>query len=103
MHTTCFKTKKVYSEVGKFKCDYKIAVDIDFLLRAYKNNISFISNSNITYMRTNGISNKEIVFSLKEYKKALIDNGYNILIANICYFIKLLIYKFKTTCQGDIL
>lgn len=74
-HTTCFKTKKVYETIGKFDENFKIALDIDFLLRAYNNGIKFKKCKNITCMRLGGISTKYEKEARKEYKFALKKNG----------------------------
>ncbi|MBD0831209.1 glycosyltransferase family 2 protein [Aestuariibaculum sediminum] len=76
-HTTCFATKKLYSQIGFFKEDYKIALDTDFLLRAFKQNIKFKRCSNITYMRLGGISTNFKSKALKEHERAMLNNGFN--------------------------
>jgi acetyltransferase-like isoleucine patch superfamily enzyme/GT2 family glycosyltransferase len=76
-HTTCFNTKKVFELVGTFNNEYKIALDVDFLLRAYKSNITFKKANNVTYMREGGISTKYGLKARKEYKKALLENNFN--------------------------
>jgi glycosyltransferase involved in cell wall biosynthesis len=84
--TTCFCSKKVYDKIGGFNLNYKIAIDSDFLLRCVKNNIKFIKSSHITYMRIGGISTKNRLAAHKEYKKALIENGYPNFLVNLSYF-----------------
>lgn len=91
-HTTCFKTRKVYEKIGIFNLKYKIALDIDFLLRAYKHKIQFKPCDNVTFMRLGGISTKYLKQSIKEYKDALINNGFNKSLSYGAYLLKLLIY-----------
>lgn len=76
-HTTCFATKNVYNEVGNFDLSYKIALDVDFLLRCIKSNVEFIKTNTITYMRLGGISTANKKSALMEYQKALKKNGFN--------------------------
>lgn len=94
-HTTCFKTKKVYKNIGFFNIKYTIAFDVDFLLRAYKSGVTFKKCKNVTYMRLGGISTSFVEKAIKEYKDALIENGYNKYYAYIGFIIKKIIYKMK--------
>ena len=94
-HTTCFQTKVIFDVLGNFDKKYKIAFDVDFLLRAWKRNICFISNDNITYMLSGGVSDKQRVDAIKEYRNALIENGFNKQLAHLFCFIKLIYYYWK--------
>jgi glycosyltransferase involved in cell wall biosynthesis len=40
-HPTCFVKKASYEKIGRFNLDYKIASDLDFMLRALKANLKF--------------------------------------------------------------
>ncbi|WP_298878394.1 glycosyltransferase family 2 protein [uncultured Polaribacter sp.] len=84
--TTCFCTKKTYDNVGGFNTDYKIAIDSDFLLRCIKNKVEFKKGNQEVYMRMGGVSTKYRLEAHKEYKQALINNGYSKLLVNITYF-----------------
>jgi glycosyltransferase involved in cell wall biosynthesis len=88
--TTCFCTRKVYEKVGEFNLKYKIAIDSDFLLRCINQNVNFIYNDHEVFMRTGGVSLKYRELAHKEYRKALINNGYSKLLVDIAYFF----YKF---------
>lgn len=76
-HTTCFITRKTYEKVGYFDLDYKIAMDVDFLLRSVKLNVEFIKIDTVTFMRMGGISTANKKRALQEYQQALVKNGYN--------------------------
>ena len=84
--TTCFCTKKVYDKIGGFNTDYKIAIDSDFLLRALKNKVKFKKGIQEVFMRIGGVSTKYRLKAHKEYKQALINNGYPKLLVNLTYF-----------------
>lgn len=84
--TTCFCTKKVFDTVGGFDTKYKIAIDSDFLLRCLKKNVKFIKGNHQVFMRIGGVSTKYRSNAHKEYKKALIKNGYSKYIVNFAYF-----------------
>lgn len=86
--TTCFCTKEVYEKIGYFNTDYKIGIDTDFLLRCLKNNIKFIKGNHEVYMRIGGVSTKFREKAQKEYKKALLKNGYPKLLVNLIHFLK---------------
>ena len=76
-YTTCFVTKKMYNTIGLYNLNYKIAIDTDFLLRAYNHGFKFIKCSNITYMRLGGVSTKFKKAALKEHQQAMMSNGFN--------------------------
>lgn len=40
-HPTCFIKKGVYVKLKGYNLDYKSASDMDFMIRAYKNNCKF--------------------------------------------------------------
>lgn len=84
--TTCFCTKKVYDNIGEFNTDYKIAIDSDFLLRCIKNKVKFIKGDYEVYMRIGGVSTKYRVKAHKEYRQALINNGYPKFLVDLSYF-----------------
>lgn len=94
-HTTCFVTKKTYEVIGHFNDDYKIAMDVDFLLRCIKGGVLFKKANNITYMRIGGISTFNRHAALLEHQTALKNNGYNRLLIFISGFLKKLILLIK--------
>lgn len=94
-HTTCFATRKVYEVVGNFDLSYKIALDVDFLLRCVKSNVRFIKTNTITYMRMGGISTANKNSALIEYQQALLKNGYNKFLIGIFGTLKKIILYLK--------
>jgi glycosyltransferase involved in cell wall biosynthesis len=58
-HPATFVPKSIYDKIGLFNIDYKIAADEEFILRAYKKNVSFLLiNKPLVTMLDGGISNK---------------------------------------------
>lgn len=57
-HPTCFVRKLTYEKIGQFSLEYKLAGDLDFMLRAYKANATFKQIPNvIANFRMEGKSN----------------------------------------------
>ncbi|CAH8282819.1 glycosyltransferase involved in cell wall biosynthesis [Mariniflexile fucanivorans] len=97
-HTTCFATRKTYDLVGGFNLDYKIAIDTDFLFRAFKLGVKFKKCSNVTFMRLGGVSTKFKSVALNENQRAMLNNGFNPIFVFIYGMIKkgiLILQEFK--------
>lgn len=59
-HPTVFVSKDIYKKIGMFNIKYKVAMDYDFLLRAYLNGCRFIYIPQVlANMRLSGISNQK--------------------------------------------
>lgn len=96
-HTTCFVSKKVYDEIGTFVKHLKIAMDIDFLLRAKKRGITFKRIQNVTNMALGGVSSQHKFLAWSEYYQALAENGFNrflIMVFKTRRYAKLIIKSF---------
>lgn len=85
--TTCFVTRKTYDSIGGFNINYKIAIDSDFLLRCVKKGVQFRKGNHNTFMRLGGVSTKHRLKAHKEYKRALIANGYPKFLVNLSYLL----------------
>ena len=92
-HTTCFKTSKVYQKIGLFDTNFKIGIDTDLLLRAYKHKVDFIQCDNVTFMREGGVSLKFKELAEEEYIKALYKNKFKFI--GSARFIFKIIYRLK--------
>ena len=58
-HPSCFVTIHTYKEVGLFNQKFKLAMDFDFLRRAFLIGVKFIYiDKIITSMRLGGVSNQ---------------------------------------------
>ncbi len=81
-HPSFYVLKSCYTRLGLYKLDYKIAADYELLMRfIFKNAVSYAYIPQIlVYMRTGGVSNKNILsrYTLnKEIIKACKENGVN--------------------------
>lgn len=81
-HPSFYVRKSCYTSLGFYKLDYKIAADYELLMRfIFKNGVSYAYIPEIlVYMRTGGVSNKNILsrYTLnKEIIKACRENGVN--------------------------
>lgn len=98
-HTTVIVHKKIYESIGLFNTDCKIALDTDFLLRAYISNIKFEKISHKVYMRTGGVSDKYFFKAYCEYlnllKKYSVYSNKIIQVYKFIYFILLPLRKIK--------
>lgn len=75
LHTSVLAHRSVYETVGNFEKKFKIALDVDWLLRAFKKDVRFLKSSAKNYMVVGGVSEKHKSRARKEYKTALIDHG----------------------------
>jgi glycosyltransferase involved in cell wall biosynthesis len=81
-HPSFYVKKDIHNKFGLYKPGYKIAADYELLMRfIYKHHISYAYiNEILVYMRTGGVSNKNIFsrYTLnKEIIKACKENGVN--------------------------
>jgi glycosyltransferase involved in cell wall biosynthesis len=79
-HPAVFVRRKVYEKIGLYKTDYKIAADLEFmirLLKTYRLRSTFL-NEFLVKMRAGGISTtglRSYLVSTKEIKRAWNSNG----------------------------
>lgn len=69
--TSVFIPKRIFDRIGLFHEGFRIAGDTEWLLRAYKNSISFYGSNHFVYMRDGGISNMLEYEAYLEYFSAL--------------------------------
>lgn len=67
-HPTWFVKKQVYSRIGLFKSDYKIAMDYDLMCRIADEPYAYI-NKPIAIFDDTGVSNTQYLNSLKENRR----------------------------------
>lgn len=75
-HPSFFVSKKAYEKYGLYNCEYKCAMDYEFVSRMYFNgaNIDYI-DSIISYFRVGGTSELNKKITRYEHKKIMIQNG----------------------------
>lgn len=99
--TSCVVQKSVYEKIGYFNEEFKIALDVDFLLRALKNNINLVKGTQVVYMRDGGVSNKFFKRSRTEYVRALINNGFSPMKTYVAWFLVISLNFLKTRLKGN--
>ncbi len=87
-HPTVFVKRKVYEKIGLFNENFKIAMDYEFLLRAYQSGISFYNvNEVLANFRAGGVSGQSLVPAIREEylaKKRMLNQN---VIKNYCSFL----------------
>ena len=76
LHPGSFATRSCYEKIGLFSTDYRMAMDCDWLLRCYLNDVLFIKSNSYCYMRNDGISNRAWKQAWEEYLVSLQQNGF---------------------------
>ena len=68
-HAGILVCRNIYCKIGKFRTDYKIAADFDWMLRLLcTSNISFSFSNEITYiMKSGGVSNSGLISELIKF------------------------------------
>lgn len=97
-HPTLYLKKEIYDKIGDFNTNYRIAADLDFMMRLIKNNykLSYIKEY-LILMRSGGVSTNGLKGYLKNLKEANIVLKNN----NIKFYHIINIYRiFKTIWQG---
>lgn len=97
-HPTLYLKKEVYTNVGKFNLEYKIAADLDFMLRVIKCNYKLkYFKGYFVYMRSGGVSTNGLKGYYKNFKESLrVLKNNNVRFALFVNFIRI----FKTIWQG---
>ena len=68
-HPTLYLKKEVYEKYGNFDTNYRIAADLDFMLRLINNNVNLkYVNDYFVYMRSGGASTNGIKGYYKSFK-----------------------------------
>ena len=84
-HPAVFATRAAYEKVGLYRTDFRYAMDYEWLLRAKKTGLTFVSiDKCLTNMRVEGISNVRWREPLKEEARA--KNLVNPSISNVLYY-----------------
>ena len=99
-HPTLYLKKDVYKKVGLFNIEYKIAADLDFMLRIINSNFKFnYFDDFFVYMRSGGASTNGLKGYYSNFKES-----YNVLkknkvafpfFSNCCRTINVFIQKWK--------
>jgi glycosyltransferase involved in cell wall biosynthesis len=85
--------RSVFSLVGGFNTDIKIAIDTEWLFRAEKLGVKFRKHEQNNMMRMVGVSVNQRVSAYREYFDIMKSNGYNYFICEF-FFIRLRLIQF---------
>jgi glycosyltransferase involved in cell wall biosynthesis len=77
LHPSVFFNRKALDSVGAFNKKISVAMDTDWLLRAYFGGVSFKKIPSHTFMLTGGVSDVNKYTGVGEYLDALIRQGYS--------------------------
>ena len=91
--TSLVVPRTVFSSVGEFNINIKIAIDTEWLFRAEKRGVEFIKHEQTNMMRMVGVSVNQRVNAYREYFNIMQENGYNYFICEI-FFIRLRLIQF---------
>lgn len=74
-HTSCAATRTAYDAIGPFDASLRIAIDTDWLLRAFRASVPFVRHEGCNYMRLGGISTRRHHAAWREYSGLLAKYG----------------------------
>jgi glycosyltransferase involved in cell wall biosynthesis len=103
MHTGMFVRSDLYSTLGGFRDDLRIASDIDFIMRIMESGVNVYRFSEpFVVMRDDGVSVRSFRQGRREYRKLYVERGGGLFWSYIGYFSSLVekrLYDNKT-CRG---
>lgn len=103
MHTGMFVRSNLYSKLGGFRDDLRIASDIDFIMRIMESGVDVYRFSEpLVVMRDDGVSVRSFEQGRREYRKLYVEHGGGLFWSYIGYFSSLVekrLYDNKT-CRG---
>ncbi len=66
-HPGSMASAECYAQIGKFNTELRIAIDTDWLLRAFKSGCAFRRFDSIAYMAEGGVSDRKFGEAMREY------------------------------------
>lgn len=102
MHTGMFVRSDLYSRLGKFREDLRIASDIDFIMRLMENGIDvYHFPEPFVLMRDGGVSTRSFEQGRREYRQVYVEHGGSLFWAYIGYYLSLVEKKLydNNTCR----
>lgn len=106
-HPGVIMSQTIYKNVGKFKTELKIAMDLDFLIRCTNLGYKAIKFDGKIYMEADGVSTKNFITTHKEVHSVLSNNNHNsffsffsqIIIISLRYF-KCFLFYFRNVLRA---
>ncbi|WP_019616978.1 glycosyltransferase family 2 protein [Psychromonas ossibalaenae] len=97
-HCSSFVTRSYYQKYGLFDLDYKIAMDVDLLMRGVKKEKYVELSSFIATQRDGGISDINRTNGYKEYFRVS-KKYYGVVLSFSAYLVKMLIFTKNKVCK----
>lgn len=92
-HPTFFVKKSLYNKIGDYSIKYKVAGDYDFLMRCYKEGISFgYINEVLTNFRVGGASSSSAFEGFRECRDIANNEGVNRIYTLYIYYKRCIIF-----------
>lgn len=91
MHTGMFVRSNIYSRLGLFRTEFRIASDIDFIFRIINNNINIYRFKNpLVVMKDGGASEKCFTRGRAEYREIYVRHGGAVLLSYVGYYLSII-------------
>lgn len=74
LHPSVFVLRRLYERTGLFNTKYRMAMDADWIIRAYRDGAVFERHKGLTYMRADGVSNRNWRKAREEYVRVVVNN-----------------------------
>lgn len=101
IHPATFVPKAVYDRIGTFDKGYRLAMDYDFVLRAYLRGVPFVYLAKpLVGFRGGGLSDRRPLDGFREVRDSQLKNGLNEALVHGIYGAKLFVRKYLRTALG---
>jgi len=89
VHPATFVPRTIYDRIGAFDKSYKIAMDYDFILRAYRADVPFSRLARpLVGFRAGGLSDRKPLEGFREVRDSQLSHGFNRPLAQLIYTTK---------------
>ncbi len=90
VHPATFVSREVYRRVGVFDTRYRVAMDYDFVLRAYLAGARFVHvDEALVGFRGGGLSDRQPVLGFREVRRSQLEHGLNRLAVELLHGAKM--------------
>jgi glycosyltransferase involved in cell wall biosynthesis len=100
-HPTCFVPREIYQRVGNFRTDYCVAMDYEWLLRAFRAGEPFqYVPEIITHFQTGGASGRNTRLAIAEVRRAQVEQRVYPIAGRFSHWGKLAVNRLKALSQS---
>ena len=101
IHPATFVPKRVYEKIGTFDTNYRIAMDYDLILRAYRANIPLVRIATpLVGFRGGGLSDRKPLDGFREVRNSQLANGFNRPLVETIHAAKFCVRKYVRPMLG---